>query len=58
MARAAAIPVVSDVAGLFGWVRHGDTMIVDGDAGVVRVNPPPSLLARQRHRMGSMPPQG
>lgn len=49
LARAAKLPVVSEVAGLFAWVREDDTLIVDGEHGLVRVNPPASALALHRH---------
>jgi phosphoenolpyruvate-protein kinase (PTS system EI component) len=49
LARAARLPVVADVAGLFAWVRSGDTLLVDADQGVVRVNPSASVLAQYRH---------
>lgn len=45
---AAGIPVVSEVAGLYDWTCAGDSVIVDGSAGVVRVNPAPALVARVR----------
>jgi len=40
IARAATLPVISDVPGLFGWVRPGDLLAVDGDTGAVLVHPP------------------
>jgi phosphotransferase system enzyme I (PtsP) len=49
LARAARLPVVAEVAGLFAWVRSGDTLLVDADQGVVRVNPSASVLAQYRH---------
>jgi phosphotransferase system enzyme I (PtsP) len=49
LARAAKLPVVSEVAGLYAWVRSGDTLLVDGDQGVVRVNPSATVLAQYRH---------
>lgn len=49
LARAAKLPVVSEVAGLFAWIRGGDTVLVDADQGVVRVNPSASVLASYRH---------
>lgn len=39
IARAVRMPVVSDVAGLFGWARPGDLLAVDGERGVVLVHP-------------------
>ncbi len=49
LARAAKLPVVAEVAGLFAWVRSGDTLLVDAEQGVVRVNPSASVLAQFRH---------
>lgn len=49
IARAAHLPVVSDVPGLFGWARPGDLLAVDGDAGVVLVHPAPTDIERLRH---------
>lgn len=49
LARAAKLPTVAEVAGLFAWVRTGDTLLVDADQGVVRVNPSASMLAQVRH---------
>jgi phosphotransferase system enzyme I (PtsP) len=48
VARAAQIPTVGDVGGLFAWARRGDTVLVDGDAGVVRVHPSPAQIAQFR----------
>ncbi len=49
VARAAQIPVLSDVPGLFAWLRPDDTVMVDADNGVLRVNPPATQIARYRH---------
>jgi phosphotransferase system enzyme I (PtsP) len=49
LARAGKLPIVSEVAGLFAWVRSGDTVLVDAAQGVVRVNPSASALAQYRH---------
>jgi phosphotransferase system enzyme I (PtsP) len=48
IARAARIPSVSDVSGLFGWVRPDDLVAVDGDSGHVLVHPAPSDIERLR----------
>lgn len=48
IARAAQLPVVSDVAGLFGWARPGDLLAVDGDRGIVLVHPSPTDIERLR----------
>jgi phosphotransferase system enzyme I (PtsP) len=49
IARAARLPAVSDVSGLFGWVRPGDLLAVDGDTGTVLVHPAPTDIERLRH---------
>ncbi|MDQ3296644.1 MAG: hypothetical protein M3619_08680, partial [Myxococcota bacterium] len=49
IARAAKLPVISDVAGLFGWVRPGDLLAVDGDHGAVLVHPAQTDIERLRH---------
>lgn len=48
IARAAHLPTVSDVAGLFGWARPGDLLAVDGDRGTVLVHPSPADIERLR----------
>lgn len=48
IARAASIPTVGDVGGLFAWARGGDVVLVDGGAGVVRVHPSASQIAELR----------
>lgn len=45
---AAKLPLVTDVDGLFGWVRPGDLVAVDGDAGEVLVHPSPTEIERLR----------
>jgi len=49
IARAARLPVVSDVPGLFGWARPQDLLAVDGDTGAVLVQPAPTDIERLRH---------
>jgi len=49
LSRAAKLPVVAEVAGLFAWVRSGDTLLVDAEQGIVRVNPSATVLAQYRH---------
>jgi phosphotransferase system enzyme I (PtsP) len=49
IARAARMPGISDVAGLFGWARPGDLLAVDGETGVVLVHPAPNDIERLRH---------
>jgi phosphotransferase system enzyme I (PtsP) len=48
VARVARLPSVSDVSGLFGWVRPDDLVAVDGDGGHVLVHPAPSDIERLR----------
>jgi phosphohistidine swiveling domain-containing protein len=47
--RAARIPAISDVPGLFSWARPNDLVAVDGDHGTVLVHPAPSDIERLRH---------
>jgi signal transduction protein with GAF and PtsI domain len=48
IARAAGLPVVSDVPGLFGWARPNDLLAVDGESGEVLVSPAPTEIERLR----------
>jgi phosphotransferase system enzyme I (PtsP) len=48
IARAAGIPVLSQVDGLYAWVRPGDLVVVDADAGILRVNPAASSVESVR----------
>jgi signal transduction protein with GAF and PtsI domain len=48
IAASAKLPVVSGVAGLFGWVRAGDLLAVDGASGTVLVHPAPTEIERLR----------
>jgi phosphotransferase system enzyme I (PtsP) len=48
IARAAGLPTVSDVAGLFGWARPGDLLAVDADRGAVLVHPGATDIERLR----------
>ena len=41
---AAQLPIVTDVPGLFGWVRPGDLLAVHGSTGTVLVHPAPTDL--------------
>jgi phosphotransferase system enzyme I (PtsP) len=50
LARAAAVPVLHAVTGVFAWVRPGDLLVVDADAGHVRVNPEATHVARFRNQ--------
>jgi phosphotransferase system enzyme I (PtsP) len=49
VARAAGVPVLCDIPGLFAWIRPDDSVLVDADRGVLRVNPPATQIARYRH---------
>ncbi|MDP3274050.1 MAG: GAF domain-containing protein [Deltaproteobacteria bacterium] len=42
------VPAVSDVHGLFRWVSDGEILLVDGDHGLVRVNPSRADIATLR----------
>jgi signal transduction protein with GAF and PtsI domain len=46
--RAAGLPAVCEVGGLFAWARVGDRLLVDGDRGLVRVNPSAVAIAEFR----------
>ncbi len=48
VARAAGIPTIGDVGGLFAWARRGDVVLLDADAGVVRVHPSAAQIAEHR----------
>lgn len=46
--EAAKLPIITDVAGLFGWARPGDLMAVDGAGGMVLVHPSPTDIDKLR----------
>ena len=48
IAIAAHLPIVTNVAGLFGWVRPSDLLAVDGTSGTVLVHPTSPDLERMR----------
>jgi phosphotransferase system enzyme I (PtsP) len=52
--RALALPAVSDVRGLYRWTEEADLLVVDGDHGLVRVNPSQAEVAmiREHRRQG------
>jgi len=59
IARAAGLPAIADIPGLFAWLLPDDTVLVDGTAGILRVNPPATTIARYRHaRESARPPEG
>jgi phosphoenolpyruvate-protein phosphotransferase (PTS system enzyme I) len=45
MARALGLPAVLGTAGLLDGIRDGDTVVVNGDAGRVIINPSPATVA-------------
>jgi signal transduction protein with GAF and PtsI domain len=48
LARTAGRPLLASVRGLYAWLRPEDLLVVDADAGVVRINPPATTVARFR----------
>ena len=46
--RAAGLPLLKMVTGIFSWVHPDDLLVVDGDAGNVRINPGATAVARFR----------
>jgi phosphoenolpyruvate-protein kinase (PTS system EI component) len=47
---------VADVRGLFRWAGDGDVALLDGDHGLVVINPSKSEMASLReHRRSSKP---
>jgi len=48
IARAASMPMVGAVSGLFGWARPGDLLAVDGTEGLVLVHPAQAEIERLR----------
>ena len=45
---AAALPIVTQVPGLFGWARPGDLLALDATSGTVLVQPAPTDLDKLR----------
>ena len=45
VARALALPAVSEIPNISEIVEHGDAIIVDGDAGEIHLRPPPDVEA-------------
>jgi phosphotransferase system enzyme I (PtsP) len=52
LARGAGVPLLASVAGIFSWVQPDDLLVVDADAGCVRVNPSATTVARFRKDAG------
>lgn len=48
LARSAGRPLLAAVRGLYAWLRPEDLLVVDADAGIVRINPPATTVARFR----------
>ena len=46
--RAAGLPLLKMVTGIFSWVHPDDLLVVDADAGSVRINPGATAVARFR----------
>jgi phosphotransferase system enzyme I (PtsP) len=46
--RAAGLPLLKMVTGIFSWVHPDDLVVVDADAGSVRINPGATAVARFR----------
>jgi phosphoenolpyruvate-protein kinase (PTS system EI component) len=53
--EAARMPLVTDVPGLFGWVRPGDLLAIDGSSGTVLVHPSPTDLEKLRRARDAGP---
>lgn len=53
IARAAQLPLLTGVSGLFGWARAGDLLAVDGGTGTVLVHPAPTEIERLRRERAS-----
>jgi phosphotransferase system enzyme I (PtsP) len=47
--RAARLPLLGGVLGVFSWVRPDDLLALDAEAGVVQVNPAATTVARFRN---------
>ncbi len=54
MARSLGLPAVFGVAGLIGGVSSGETVIVDGNAGLVIVSPGPATLRDYEKRQRAL----
>ena len=49
LVRAAGLPLLASVSGVFSWLQPDDLLVVEADAGIVRINPPASAVARFRN---------
>jgi len=50
--RSAGLPLLKQVTGIFSWVHPDDLIVVDADAGNVRINPGATAVARFRSNRG------
>jgi phosphotransferase system, enzyme I, PtsP len=48
IARDASVPLLGSVTGVFSWVRPDHLLVVDADAGSIRVNPEATAVVRFR----------
>ena len=48
IARAAHLPIATDIGGVFSWARPGDLLAVDGTQGTVLVHPAPTDIEKLR----------
>jgi phosphoenolpyruvate-protein kinase (PTS system EI component) len=53
--RSAGRPLLAGVKGVFAWVHPDDLLVVDGEAGSLRVNPEATAVARFRSRRTASP---
>jgi phosphotransferase system, enzyme I, PtsP len=56
IARRAGLAAVSSASSLFAWARPGDLAAIDGDAGLIHINPPAAVIARVRSDRTMRPP--
>src|SRR5207248_4152982 len=50
VARAMALPLVSDIEGIVDTARAGDVIAVDGESGEAHLRPPPDIIAAFKAR--------
>jgi phosphotransferase system enzyme I (PtsP) len=55
--RSAGRPFLASVKGVFSWVRPDDLLVVDAEAGSLRVNPEATAVARFRNKRTPPPPR-
>ncbi len=53
--RSAGRPFLARVKGVFSWVRPDDLLVVDAEAGSLRVNPEATAVARFRNKRTTAP---